>query len=279
MNSLASPRNPSYSEEIGKAQRGKATGEGHTALLCSRNSAPTLLFALRMGWAPKCTHPELNWPPREMPTSAICLPRGPHLTLSLIFRRKTRKSRQLWFLRPSPFGAADTAWCWWVIRGRGMVETLPSSCPSAWASLLQEGLPDLGPDLPSSSLSHCWVQRGASTEPDSLRAHSSPCGPDTAVSAVAASAAMTTTAPGWRTAWGSATTPSSWPTWHCSWPCFCGACTWHGGFLHHLGCGGTVGRSGRDVWRAGAPSVGASGPLSKGLPPWAPWGAPALPQP
>lgn len=31
-------------------------------------------------------------------------------------RRRPRKSRQPWFLRPSPFGAADTAWCWSGLR-------------------------------------------------------------------------------------------------------------------------------------------------------------------
>ncbi|XP_073761751.1 palmitoyltransferase ZDHHC12 isoform X3 [Callorhinus ursinus] len=70
--------------------------------------------------------------------------------------------------------------------------------------------------------------RGAGLEPSPLHAHSSPCGPGTAASVGAACAATTTTAPGWRTAWGSATTRSSWPTWRCSWWCFCGACTWHG---------------------------------------------------
>lgn len=61
-----------------------------------------------------------------------------------------------------------------------------------------------------------------------LCAHSSPCGPDTVVIVAAVSAAMTITAPGWRTVWGNAITPSSWPTWHCSWWFFCGAYTWHG---------------------------------------------------
>nr|XP_055191154.1 palmitoyltransferase ZDHHC12 isoform X3 [Nyctereutes procyonoides] len=74
----------------------------------------------------------------------------------------------------------------------------------------------------------CWARRGAGIEHTSLPAHSSPCGPGTAGSAVAVCAATTTTAPGWRTAWGNATTHSSWPTWRCSWWCFCGACTWHG---------------------------------------------------
>lgn len=74
--------------------------------------------------------------------------------------------------------------------------------------------------------------------PDSLCAHSNPCGPVTAVSAVVVSADMTTTVPGWRTAWGSAITQCSWPTWRCSWWCFCGACTWHGGFPQRPGWGG-----------------------------------------
>ncbi|KAM7093197.1 palmitoyltransferase ZDHHC12 isoform 2-T2 [Molossus nigricans] len=100
--------------------------------------------------------------------------------------------------------------------------------------MVLQGLPDSGPNLLPSLLG----PQGASTEPDS--AHSSPCGPDTAASAVAVSAATTTTAPGWRTAWGSGTTRSSWPTWHCNCWCFCGACTWHGlasGSSSPGGCG------------------------------------------
>ncbi|XP_045879255.1 palmitoyltransferase ZDHHC12 isoform X2 [Meles meles] len=82
--------------------------------------------------------------------------------------------------------------------------------------------------IPLRRCRYCLVLRGAGLEPASLPAHSSPCGPGTAASAGAACAAMTTTAPGWRTAWGSATTRSSWPTWRCSWWCFCGASTWPG---------------------------------------------------
>lgn len=82
-------------------------------------------------------------------------PKGtPSYALSLIFRKKPRRSRQPWFLRPSPFGAADSAWCWWVMqeppgRGQGKVRLLTSSCPGALASPLQEGLPDSGANLPS----------------------------------------------------------------------------------------------------------------------------------
>lgn len=59
-------------------------------------------------------------------------------------------------------------------------------------------------------------------------AHSSPCEPDTAVTAAAVFAATTTTVPGWTTVWVNATTHSLWPTWRCSWLFSCGACTWHG---------------------------------------------------
>lgn len=102
--------------------------------------------------------------------------------------------------------------------------------------------------------------------PDSLCAHSNPCGPVTAVSAVVVSADMTTTAPGWRTAWESAITHCSWPTWRCSWWCFCGACTWHGGFPQRPGWWGGQAAGTHQVWRE-------PGSLFRGLGPSPKWPA------
>lgn len=72
MNSLASPRNPSYSEEIGKAQRGKATGEGHTALLQSGNSTISITY----GMGPKMCTPRAELAPKEDAYQCYLPPKG-----------------------------------------------------------------------------------------------------------------------------------------------------------------------------------------------------------
>ena len=45
------------------------------------------------GWAPKCAHPELSWPPRETPTSLSCLPRDPHLILCPLFQEEVKEEQ------------------------------------------------------------------------------------------------------------------------------------------------------------------------------------------